>query len=252
MVFRVNSPGGSAFASEEIRRELELTREKGKPVVVSMGNLAASGGYWVTMGANDVIADPDTVTGSIGVFALFPTAERLMDRLGIHSGGVTTTWLSDARNPLRPMDPRFQSLVQTDVNHIYHEFITRAASARNTSPDKIDSVAQGRVWKGTQAKTRRLVDHLGQLHDAVRSAAGLAHLDSTYHLKYFDPPSPGWEYWLDLFDNSLMRSNPSLNPLWSIGQQLGFTSPTPVSYWFQLVERHDPFVVMTHCLCVSP
>lgn len=254
VVFRVDSPGGSAFASEEIRRELVLTRAKGKPVVVSMGNLAASGGYWITMGANDVIADPDTVTGSIGVFALFPTAEKLMDRLGIHSGGITTTWLSDARNPLKPMDPRFQSLVQTDVNHIYHEFVTRAAAARKTSPAKIDNVAQGRVWTGKQAETRGLVDHLGQFHDAIRSAVRLAHLEGVYHLEYFDPEPPGWEYWLDWFDNSLLHAiGPSLSPWWPIGQWFGLTSPAPATYsWLQRGEGHAPFVVTAHCLCVSP
>ncbi|MDB5908404.1 MAG: sppA, partial [Massilia sp.] len=103
IVLRVDSPGGSAFGSELIRRELELTRADGKPVVVSMGNVAASGGYWITMAADEVIADPSTITGSIGVFAILPTAEKVVDKLGIHTAGTTTTWLADAYNPLRPL-----------------------------------------------------------------------------------------------------------------------------------------------------
>src|SRR5450830_1520625 len=119
VVLRVDSPGGSAFASELIRRELELTRAAGKPVIVSMGNVAASGGYWISMAADQVIADPSTITGSIGVFAILPTAEKVVDKLGVHTAGTTTTWLADAYNPLRPLDPRFRQLVQSSVNHIY-------------------------------------------------------------------------------------------------------------------------------------
>jgi protease-4 len=119
IVLRVDSPGGSAFGSELIRRELELTRKAGKPVVVSMGNVAASGGYWISMAADEVIADEATVTGSIGVFAILPTAEKALDKLGVHTGGTTTTWLGDGFNPLRPLNPKFGELVQSSINHIY-------------------------------------------------------------------------------------------------------------------------------------
>ncbi|HEU4373892.1 MAG TPA: signal peptide peptidase SppA, partial [Telluria sp.] len=167
VVLRIDSPGGSAFGSELIRRELELTRAAGKPVVVSMGNVAASGGYWISMAADEVIADPSTITGSIGVFAILPTADKVVDKLGIHTAGVTTTWLADAYNPLRPLDPRFAQVVQSSINHIYSEFTTKAAAARKTTPEKIDAVAQGRVWTGVQAKERGLVDRLGSYRDAL-------------------------------------------------------------------------------------
>ena len=171
LVLRVDSPGGSAYGSELIRRELELTRAAGKPVVVSMGNVAASGGYWISMASDEVIADPATITGSIGVFAILPTADKVVDKLGIHTAGVTTTWLADAYNPLRPLDPRFGQLVQSSINHIYNEFTTKAAAARKTTPEKIDAVGQGRVWTGAQAKERGLVDRLGSYRDALESAA---------------------------------------------------------------------------------
>jgi protease-4 len=171
VVLRIDSPGGSAFASELIRRELELTRAAGKPVVVSMGNVAASGGYWISMSSDEVIAEPTTITGSIGVFAILPTADKVIDKLGIHTAGQPTTWLGDAGNPLRPLDPRFGQVIQGSINHIYAEFTTKAAAARKTTPEKIDEVAQGRVWTGAQAKDRGLVDRLGSYGDALKSAA---------------------------------------------------------------------------------
>jgi protease-4 len=180
VVLRINSPGGSAYGSELIRRELELTRNAGKPVVVSMGDVAASGGYWISMAADEVIADPNTVTGSIGVFAILPTADKVVDKLGIHTAGVTTTWLADAYNPLRPLDPRFGQVIQSSINHIYDEFTTKAAIARRTTPEKIDAVGQGRVWTGGQAKERGLVDRLGSYGDALQSAAKRAHLDGDF------------------------------------------------------------------------
>ncbi len=177
VVLRVNSPGGSAFASEVIRRELELTRKAGKPVVVSMGDVAASGGYWISMSSDAVIADAGTVTGSIGVFGILPTAEGLMDKLSLHTGGVTTTWLAGGFDPRRPLDPRLQAAVQSGIDNIYARFTGLAAQARKSTPDKIDAVAQGRIWTGAQAKERGLVDRLGSFDDAVQAAVKLAKLD---------------------------------------------------------------------------
>jgi len=177
VVLRVNSPGGSAFASEIVRRELELTRAAGKPVVVSMGDVAASGGYWISMASDAVIADAGTITGSIGVFGILPTAEKLMDKLSLHTGGVTTTWLAGAGDPRRPMDPRYLAAVQSSVENIYSRFTSLAAQARKSTPEKIDTVAQGRIWTGAQAKERGLVDRLGSFDDAVQTAAQLAKLE---------------------------------------------------------------------------
>ena len=171
LVLRVDSPGGSAFGAELIRRELELTRKAGKPVVVSMGDLAASGGYWVATAADEVIADAATVTGSIGVFTLLPTAEKALDKLGVHTGGAPTTWLGGAYDPRRAIDPRFAALVQSSVDHTYAEFIAKVAAARQRTPAQIDAVAQGRVWTGAQALERGLVDRLGSYGDALDAAA---------------------------------------------------------------------------------
>ncbi|WP_422011412.1 signal peptide peptidase SppA [Roseateles sp.] len=178
VVLRVNSPGGSAFASEIVRRELELTRQAGKPVVVSMGDVAASGGYWISLSSDAVIADAGTITGSIGVFGMLPTAEGLMDKLSLHTGGVTTTWLAGGGyDPRRPLDPRMQAAVQSGIDHIYARFTGLAAQARKSTPEKIDTVAQGRIWTGNQARERGLVDRIGSFDDAVQTAVQLAKLE---------------------------------------------------------------------------
>lgn len=177
LVLRVNSPGGSAFASEIVRRELELTRAAGKPVVVSMGDVAASGGYWIATSSDAVIADAATITGSIGVFGMLPTAEGLLNKLSLHTGGITTTWLAGGHDVRRPLDPRLQAIVQASIDHVYARFKTLTAQARKTTPEQIDTVAQGRVWTGAQALRHGLIDRLGSLDDAVQTAARLAKLE---------------------------------------------------------------------------
>jgi protease-4 len=253
VVLRVDSPGGSAFGSELIRRELELTRAAGKPVVVSMGNVAASGGYWISMAADEVIADPSTVTGSIGVFAILPTADKVVDKLGIHTAGVTTTWLADAYNPLRPLDPRFAQVVQTSINHVYNEFTSKAAQARKTTPAKIDEVGQGRVWTGAQAKERGLVDTLGSYQDALKSAANRAKLGSDYRVAYIERPSSAFER---LFERLGMSQAFAVNVQLKLGlipdalpagaaagvaKELGWLS--------EVADKRTPFAAVTHCLC---
>ncbi len=186
LVLRVNSPGGSALASEIIRRELELTREAGKPVVVSMGDVAASGGYWISMSADEVIADPSTITGSIGVFGMLPTADKLMAKAPVHVGGYGTTWLVGAGDPRRPFDPRVGKAVQAGIDRIYIDFTTRAAKARQTTPEAIDAVAQGRVWTGQQALERKLIDRVGSYADAIAAAAQLAKIEGRPQLRYIE------------------------------------------------------------------
>jgi protease-4 len=253
VVLRVDSPGGSAFGSELIRRELELTRAAGKPVVVSMGNVAASGGYWISMAADEVIADPSTVTGSIGVFAILPTADKVVDKLGIHTAGVTTTWLADAYNPLRPLDPRFAQVVQSSINHVYSEFTTKAAQARKTTPQKIDEVGQGRVWTGAQAKERGLVDTLGSYTDALKSAARRAKLGSDYRVAYIERESSALER---LFERLGMSSAMAVNVevklgLLSEGLPVGAAKGVvkDMGWLNEVAERRSPFAAVTHCLC---
>jgi len=261
LVLRVNSPGGSAYGSELIRRELELTRSAGKPVVVSMGDVAASGGYWISMAADEVIADPNTVTGSIGVFAILPTADKVVDKLGIHTAGVTTTWLADAYNPLRPLDPRFGQVIQASINHIYDEFTTKAAIARRTTPEKIDAVGQGRVWTGGQARERGLVDRLGSYGDALQSAAKRAHLDGDFRVAYTERPDSLAERILQRMGLSdaqaltvqvklgLLPADLALDALPAgaaagVAKDLGWLS--------QVASRRQPFAAVTHCLCELP
>ena len=186
LVLRVDSPGGSVFGSELVRRELELTRAAGKPVVVSMGNVAASGGYWISTASDEIVADAATITGSIGVFALLPTADQTLAKLGVHPAGVGTTWLRNADDPRLPLDPRLADLVQKSVDHTYLDFTTKVAAARKTTAEKIDAVAQGRVWTGAQAKERGLVDTIGQFGDAVRSAATRAKLGDKPRIVYIE------------------------------------------------------------------
>lgn len=256
LVLRVDSPGGSAYASELIRRELELTRAAGKPVVVSMGDVAASGGYWISMAADEVIADPSTITGSIGVFAILPTADKVADKLGVRTAGVTTTWLADAYNPLRPLDPRFGQLVQSSINNVYREFTTRAAAARKTTPAKIDEVGQGRVWTGAQAKERGLVDRLGSYGDALRSAAKRANLKGDFRVAYVERPGSAFERLLSAIGVSAAQAMtiqvklgmlPDAIPnaaVAGVAKDLGWLS--------ELADGKKPFAAVTHCLCELP
>jgi protease-4 len=256
IVLRVDSPGGSAFGSELIRRELELARKAGKPVVVSMGNVAASGGYWISMAADEVIADPATVTGSIGVFALFPTVDKVIDKLGIHTAGQTTTWLGDAGNPLRPMDPRFGQLIQGAINHVYTEFTAKAAKARNTTPDKIDAVAQGRVWTGAQAQERGLVDTLGSYGDALRSAAKRAKIEGEPRIVYIERETSRFERLVEFFGGSTAKvvSEQVKLALLPTGLPLGVARDVAqdLNWLNELTAQRKPFMALTHCLCSSP
>lgn len=192
VVLRVDSPGGSGFDSELIRREIELTKAAGKPVVVSMGDLAASGGYWISMTSDVIYAEPTTITGSIGIFGLFPDASQTMDKVGLHTEGTTTTWLAGALDPRRPLDPRVGEMLQTIINGGYQDFIGKVATSRGKTKDDIDAIAQGRVWSGSQAKERGLVDEIGGLKDAIADAAKRAKLEK-FDVVYVEKEPSGFE-----------------------------------------------------------
>jgi protease-4 len=187
IVLRVDSPGGSAFASEIIRRELALAQEAGKPVVASMGDVAASGGYWISMNADKIIADPSTITGSIGVFGLWLNFPEGLSKLGIATDGAATSWLIGAFDPSRPFDDRAGAIIQQSINHIYDQFITKVGAARGKQPSEIDAVARGRVWSGEQALGHGLVDATGSLGDAIAAAADLAKLgENDFRVRYVE------------------------------------------------------------------
>jgi len=177
IVLRVDSPGGSAFASEVIRRELVLARKDGKPVVVSMGTLAASGGYWISTASDEIWASPATITGSIGIFGMLPTIDKPMAHyLGVRVDGVGTTRLSGALRVDRPLQPEVGRVIQSVIEKGYEDFLARVSEARSMSRDEVDEIARGRVWSGKDAFERKLVDKLGGLKEAIASAAERAKL----------------------------------------------------------------------------
>ncbi|HTO35983.1 MAG TPA: signal peptide peptidase SppA [Flavobacterium sp.] len=177
IVLRIDSPGGSALTSELIWREIELTK-KVKPIVVSMGNLAASGGYYIACGANKIIAEPTTITGSIGVFGALPNFSPLSKRIGINTSLVTTHENAANYSVFQPLDSKFTELVTESIENIYSTFVNRVATGRNMTVEQVDAVAQGRVWTGTEALENGLVDQLGGLEIALEEAAKLAEIDS--------------------------------------------------------------------------
>ncbi|KMM75428.1 endopeptidase IV [Xanthomonas sp. NCPPB 1128] len=191
VVLRVDSPGGEVFASEQIRREVVALKAAGKPVVVSMGDLAASGGYWISMNADRIYADPSTITGSIGIFGMIPNITRTLDKIGVHTDGVGTTRFAGAFDVTRPMDPAVGQLIQSVINKGYADFTGKVAQARGKSVEAIDQVARGRVWSGAQAKERGLVDAFGGFKDAVADAAARAKLGGPdkYRVRYVEKPA---------------------------------------------------------------
>jgi protease-4 len=253
VVLRVNSPGGSVFGSELVRRELELTRAAGKPVVVSMGDVAASGGYWISTASDEIVADAATITGSIGVFALLPTGEQTLAKVGVHTAGVGTTWLTNAGDPRLPLDPRLAEVIQKNIDRTYVDFTSLVAASRKTTPDKIDAIGQGRVWSGVQAKERGLVDTLGLFGDAVKSAAARAKLGDKPRLLYIER-DPG------TFARVLAMLNAQVSAV--IGAQIdahvaglgvppaiGREAQRELGWVAEIAEHKRPFTAVVHCLC---
>ncbi len=186
VVLRIDSPGGSVFASEVIRREVAALREAGKPIVASMSTLAASGGYYIAMDADRIVASPATLTGSIGIFFMIPTFQRSLERIGVHTDGVGTTALAGEFRMDRPLGEASRDILQQTIDRGYQDFIGHVASARKMSVEAVDAVAQGRVWSGSDALKVGLVDQLGGYQDAIELAADLASLGDDYDVEYFD------------------------------------------------------------------
>ena len=187
VVLRIDSGGGSAVASEIIRRELELTRKAGKPVVVSMSSIAASGAYWISVAADEIWALPTTITGSIGIFAALPTFDKTLKSIGINTDGVGTTRLSGAFDLSRPLNPLLADTLRLQIERGYQRFIERVSQGRNMAPEVVEKVAQGRVWAAQTAQGLGLVDKFGGLEPAVESAAKLAKLEK-YDLVVIEHP----------------------------------------------------------------
>ena len=202
IVLRVNSPGGSAFFSEVVRKELELAQLQGKPVVASFGGVAASGGYWISATADRIFAEPDTITGSIGIFGIIATFEDSAAALGVNGDGVGTHRLASAGNPLEPINPAFADLLQQSVENGYERFLDIVARGRDMAPEAVDEVGQGRVWSGRTAYELGLVDELGGIDAAARAAAVAAGVED-WQMVYVEPERSA----RDLFIEQLLASS---------------------------------------------
>ena len=249
VLVRIDSPGGSAFASELIRRELELTRAAGKPVVVSMSSVAASGGYWIAAAADEIWASPATVTGSIGIFAMFPEVVEPMRRLGLRVDGVATAPLAAAFDPGRPLDPEAAAAMQLGIEQGYRRFLGVVATGRKMTVEAVDRVARGRVWTGQAAAGLGLVDKLGGLQAALAATAQRAGL---HHYQVV------WPEAVESIEQRLMRRLFSV--VEAYGQSGPSLSPSPLAELFaglqagvaELLRWNDPQHRYVHCLCEAP
>lgn len=249
VVLRVDSGGGSALASEFIREELLRLQETGKPLVVSMGSVAASGGYWISMSADEIWASPNTITGSIGVIAMFPSVPRALARLGLNVDGVGTAPLSGNFRIDRPLSDDVKAIIQAIVDSGYRDFITKVAEAREMEVSEVDRVGEGRVWIGTRAHELGLVDKLGGLQDAVESAAALAELDD-YRIRYIEQE-------LDPTDKLLIGMLRDAGVLGRVQQRTAAWSAFSVDGVLDklkhelesLSQFNDPRGVYMHCFC---
>ena len=247
LVLRVNSPGGEVYAAEQIRREVERTREAGIPVVVSMGDVAASGGYWISMNANRIYAEPNTITGSIGIFGMFFTVPDTLAKIGVKSDGVATSPLAGAFDMTRQLDPNVGVLIQSIIDKGYRDFVGNVAKARGKDFASIDAIAQGRVWTGQQALDRGLVDRLGSLDDAIRDAAEQAKLGKDFSVRYAEKPMGAFERFLtSVGDSSEARvamswgirlpswvaALPQLAPEWALFRTAEAGKPHVYAYCF--------------------
>ncbi|TAH45682.1 MAG: signal peptide peptidase SppA [Betaproteobacteria bacterium] len=251
VLLRIDSPGGSAFASELIRRELELTRQAGKPVVASMSSVAASGGYWIATGADEIWASPATLTGSIGIFALFPEITEPLKRLGISVDGVATSPLAAAFDPRRPLEPAAAEAMQFGIEHGYRRFIETVAQARRMTAAEVDKVARGRVWTGQAAAGLGLVDRIGGLDAALAATArraGLTHYDVV------------WPEAIESIEQRLMRRLIGLAGTVGLLEASGPATAAPVAAVVadlqrgvrELMRWNDPRHQYVHCLCEAP
>ena len=246
VVLRVNSPGGSVFASERIRRGVQALRAAGKPVVASMSSVAASGGYWVSMDADRIIAHESTITGSIGIFGVIPTIEGPLAKLGVHTDGVGTTPLAGSSTLTRPMSDEARTIVQSIIEKGYNDFITGVAAGRKLDVAAVDGMARGRVWSGLKAKELGLVDEFGGLQEATLAAASLAKLDEgQYRVQEFSPEAESpIEAVVKFLGGNLgrLQSTTSLNAL--ISELRSARELRHVTGWM-----NDPRGVYARCFC---
>ena len=208
VVLRVNTGGGSVFASEQIRREVDAIKVAGKPIVVSMGNVAASGGYWISMTSDKIYASDATITGSIGIFGMFMTYPKTLAKIGIHTDGVGTSAWAGAFRPDKELNEDLAQLIQSNIDHGYQQFISSVALARGLEIELVDSIARGRVWTAQQAKEFGLIDAIGGLNDAIADAAQRANIVDNYDITWVEPELSGMQ---KFFMSSLSQASDFLD-----------------------------------------
>ncbi len=248
VVLRVDSPGGSVLASEQIYRELVALRAAGKPLVVSMGGYAASGGYYISAPADEIWASPATITGSIGIFAIIPTVDKTLGKVGVATDGVGTTALSGQLRIDRPLSEGARGVLQAVTSHGYDEFVARVAAGRKKTPAEVDAIAQGRVWAGVDARRNGLVDQLGSFNEAVAAAARRAKLTS-YSTKFIEPKLTWAETLVMNFKSRVIRTFVHVSPdqaaLAQLAQRLD-----PVTRQAALLSRFStPNRLYAYCFC---
>src|ERR1700723_1895739 len=251
VVLRVDSPGGSMFASEQILREVQTLRKAGKPVVVSMSTYAASGGYYISAGGNQIFASPTTLTGSIGVFSVIATFEHTLEKIGVNVDGIGTTPLAGQPRIDRPLSPALKQMLQATVDNAYSQFLHRVADGRKKSVEDIDKIAQGRGWAGVDAERIGLGDHLGGLKDATDAAAKLAELGSDYDVDYIEPE-------LSLREQLLLQLRSDAVHLGQIAGLIPPPSPLEsaldpiLAQARSIAELNDPRGLYAYCWCMQP
>ena len=234
IVLRVDSPGGSAFASELIRQELLAAQAEGKKVIASFGSMAASGGYWISASADEIWAEPTSITGSIGIFGVIPTFENTLKKAGITSDGVGTTELAGGFNPAMGLSDTVKDIIQQNVEQGYRRFLTIVSQSRGMTIDEVDQIAQGRVWAGRTAKDYKLVDHLGGLDEAVAAAARAASIDDDYQAVFYRDQ-------ISSFDQMLIDSFTTLSP--ALGRQATLpASPSPMAKLAAEIKKQTNFL----------
>jgi len=248
VVLRINSPGGDAYASEVLRLELQQVRDSGKTVVISMGNVAASGGYWMSMAADEVWASPATITGSIGVYGLLPTFGETLSKIGVHTDGFGTTEIAGKLRIDMPLDPGIARIFQSSTERVYQQFLRLVADARGIDTiEEVNALAQGQVWSGEQAAERGLIDKTGTFQDAIKASARIAGLGDNYQIKWIEPEQST----LDRLFTDFMASAVS---------KLDISVSKPVNHpvsWLQgmlddlqfITAQQGKFTVAAHCLC---
>lgn len=247
VVLRVNSGGGSVFASEQIRREVDAIKVAGKPMIVSMGNVAASGGYWISMTSDKIYASDATITGSIGIFGMFMTYPRTLEKIGVHTDGVGTSSWAGAFRADKALSEDLGKLIQANIDYGYQQFISAVAMARGLEVGMVDRIARGRVWTAKQAKELGLIDEIGGLKDAISDAAERANLGNSYDVTWIEPELTGMQ---KFFMSSMAHISTKLEiNLFNNKQQMLSHLLSPIEKALELVTNAKQGQVTQYAYC---